>query len=175
MLAESIHALLSSEANGADGEAEFSGNFGVGASGSLVEKKLDEAAALRGESEDGIAKHLLFLGLLDEGLGDGGGFRIEQVGTFVIAADETLLLVLPAVTMMMGDLHEPLGERACIAKFGKAVEKLDAGGLKNFGGFVRGQTIFDGDGVDKGFVFFDELRPGFLASGEAFPDKELVG
>ena len=91
-----------------------------------------------------------------------------------VTADDTLLLLLPAVALMVSDLHEPLRKSARFAQFGEAIEKLDTSGLKNFGGFVGRQSVFDGYRIDEGFVFFDEKRPGFFVAGEAFFNEAFI-
>jgi hypothetical protein len=58
--------------------------------------------------------------------------------------------------LVVSDLHEPFGKSARFAEFGEVLEELDASGLKNFGGFVGRESVFDRDGVDERFVFFDE-------------------
>lgn len=173
MAAEAIHAFLARETDGADGETKLGGDFVIRTRGRFKKEKLDEAAALRRESGYRFAEHLLFLRLLNEGFGDGGSLRIGQIGIGV-AADEALLLLLPAVALVMSHLHEPFGKRAGFAKLGKPMEKLDAGGLKNFGGFIGRQAVFDGDGIDERFVFFEEKRPSFLVAGETFLHEAFV-
>src|SRR5580700_1714704 len=173
MLAQAIHAFLTRETDGTDGETQFSGDLAVGARGSLEEKKFDQAAALRREGGHSFAQHLFFLCLLHKGFCYRGCFRYRQTG-ICVAADEALLLLLPAVALMMSNLHEPLGKRARFAQFGETVEKFDASGLKNFGGFVRRQSVLDGDRIDERFVLFDEERPSFFVAGEAFFDEAFV-
>jgi hypothetical protein len=174
MAPQAIHALLASEADGADSEAEFSGDFGVGARGSFEEEKFNETLALRRKRGDGVAQDLLLLGLLHEFFGDGWSFGVGKIGVGV-ATDEALLLALPAEAMMMRDLHEPLGERFGFAELGEAMEQLDASGLKHFGGFVRWEFVLYGDGVDERFVFIDESRPGGFVAGEALGDESIIG
>jgi hypothetical protein len=75
---------------------------------------------------------------------------------------------------MVGDLHEPLRKSAGFAQFGEAMEKLDASGLKDVGGFVRGQSVFYWDRIDERFVLFDEKRPCAFVAGEAFFHQALI-
>ncbi len=110
---------------------------------------------------------------MNQRFGNRRSLGFGKVG-ITVAADDTLLLPLPAVALMMCDLHEPLGKGARFAQFGKAIEKLDASGLEDFGGFVGRQSVFDGDGVDEGFVLFDEKRPGFFVTGEALFHEAFV-
>ena len=144
-----------------------------GARGSFEEKKFDKAAALRRESSHGFAQHLFFLGLLHKSFGDGGRFGFGKVGVSV-AADQALLLLLVTKALVVSDLHEPFGKGARLAQFGETIQQFDASGLKDVGGFVGRQSVFDGDRIDECFVLFDEERPGFFVAGEAFLHETLI-
>ena len=166
MAAQAIHAFLAGEADGADGEAKFGGDFGIRARRRFKEEQFDEALALRRKRGNRVAQDLLFLRLLDEFFRDGWSFGIGNVGIRV-AAYQTLLLALPAKALMMSDLHKPLGKSFRFAQFRQAMEQFDTSRLKNFGRFVRREFVFDGNGVDERFVFIDESGPGVLIALEA--------
>jgi hypothetical protein len=76
--------------------------------------------------------------------------------------------------LVVSDLHEPFWKGARFAQFGEAIQELDASGLKNVGGFVGWQSVFDGDGINERFVLFDEKRPCFFVAGEAFLHKTFI-
>jgi hypothetical protein len=116
---------------------------------------------------------LFFLCLLHKSFGDGGRFWFRKVSVSV-STDQALLLFLVTKALVMSNLHEPFWKGARLAQFGEAIQKFDASGLKNLGGFVGWQTVFDGDGMDERFVLFDEERPGFFVAGEAFFYKTLI-
>src|SRR5580704_11902102 len=130
-------------------------------------------AALWGEGRHGLAQHLFFFGLLNERFRDGRRFGYREV-RICVAAYETLLLLLPAIALVMSDLHEPFRKRARFPQLGKAFEKLHAGCLKNVGGLVRRQSVLDGDRIDQGFVLINKKRPSLFAARQAFFNEALI-
>ena len=157
---------MASEADGADGEAQLSGDFAVRTRWRLEKEEIHEAAALRRQNAHGFAEHLFFLGLLHQSFGDSRSFRVGEIRVS-IAADYALLLALPAVALVVSNLDEPLRQSLGFAEIGQAPEKLNASGLKYVGSFVRRQSVFNGHGVNERFIFFDEKRPRFFAAREA--------
>jgi len=62
-----------------------------------------------------------------------------------VAAHHALVVTLPAVTFVVGHLHQPFGQRARLSQFGQPHEKFRTGRLKNIRCFLLRQAVFYGD------------------------------
>ena len=174
MAAQTIHALLAGKTDRADRQAEFSSDFRIRTRGRFKEKQFDQAAALRRKRRDGITQELFLLRLLHEFFRNRRRFWIGKIGVGV-AADEALLLALPAKAMVMRDLHQPFRKGFGFAQIRQSMKQFDAGGLKHFGSFVWWELVFNGNRVDERFVFVDESGPSLFISSQTFFDQALVG
>src|SRR5215472_5604750 len=91
-----------------------------------------------------------------------------------ITADHTLTSPLPAVTLVVRNLHEPFRQGPRFTDFRQARQKLGAGRLKNIRCFLWRQSVFHWNRVDQSLVLLDEQRPGFFASSQALLDQKRV-